>query len=498
MKLYSYIVTHDTGFSPNPFWGHCTLADCKPTIRRTAKIGDWIVGLSSKTKGNTIIYAMCVEEILHYDQYYRDSRFVMKIPNYTKRKVVYKCGDNIYRPTSNGEFHQLQSMHSKGVDEDPEAKAHDLGGVNVLISSTFHYFGSSGPELPIDLNDLIVGRAHKNRFSKEKISKFLDFISRYPKGISASPTNWPISDKSWQQEEKTKLKLILSRKGFDSSSGGVPSPILPDGRMVSLPIPDKMSPILYSDIKANSTSIGPLVSQLTKGRIPPHYRAHLDPDLTTESLSRLPGWRPIFGQTGAAQGHLRNNGVGPGDLFLFFGLFRAVNLVDGKYVWVKGSRPCHTIWGWLQIGEILKLGTSKPKEYEWARYHPHYHRHNDKNNVVYIASRHLNLGNLSSREIPGAGIIRRFSSSLQLTANSSQKPSIWELPAWFNPSEKRSPLTYHSDLNRWRIKGDRAELRTTARGQEFILDCDEYPEAIRWAYDLLKDADGFAANKGEE
>ena len=45
MKLYSYIITEDTGFSPNPFWGCCTLADCKPEIRRNAKVGDWIVGL---------------------------------------------------------------------------------------------------------------------------------------------------------------------------------------------------------------------------------------------------------------------------------------------------------------------------------------------------------------------------------------------------------------------------------------------------------------------
>ncbi len=32
-------------------------------------------------------------------------------------------------------------------------------------------------------------------------------------------------------------KLILSRKGFDSASGGCPSPIFPDGTMFSLPIP---------------------------------------------------------------------------------------------------------------------------------------------------------------------------------------------------------------------------------------------------------------------
>ena len=33
------------------------------------------------------------------------------------------------------------------------------------------------------------------------------------------------------------MKIILSRKGFDSSSGGGPSPIV-DGRCLSLPIPE--------------------------------------------------------------------------------------------------------------------------------------------------------------------------------------------------------------------------------------------------------------------
>ena len=33
------------------------------------------------------------------------------------------------------------------------------------------------------------------------------------------------------------MKVILSRKGFDSSNGGIVSPIFEDGTMVSFPIP---------------------------------------------------------------------------------------------------------------------------------------------------------------------------------------------------------------------------------------------------------------------
>lgn len=199
MKLYTYVVVHDTGFSPNPFWGYCTLADCKPAIRRTAEVGDWIVGLSPKASGNRIVFAMRVDEILDYASYHCDERFANKIPDFVRSEVVWKAGDNIYRPTPSGDFQQLRSMHSNGDVENPETKAHDLGGLKVLIASKFYYFGGSGPELPPHLEELKVGRAHKNRFSRETIRSFLEFISAYTQGVCAAPTTWPRCDTSWMQ-----------------------------------------------------------------------------------------------------------------------------------------------------------------------------------------------------------------------------------------------------------------------------------------------------------
>lgn len=200
MRIFSYVVTHDTGFSPNPFWGRCTIADCKPAIRRTAEVGDWIVGLSPRSSGNRVVFAMEVDEILDYASYHCDGRFANKIPDYRRVEVVWKAGDNIYRPLPNGGFQQLQSMHSHGAEENPETKAHDLGGVNVLVATKFHYFGGSGPKLPPHLKELKVGRAHKNRFSRETISDFLKFIASYPQGVSAPPTKWPSGDTSWNQQ----------------------------------------------------------------------------------------------------------------------------------------------------------------------------------------------------------------------------------------------------------------------------------------------------------
>ena len=125
-------------------------------------------------------------------------------------------------------------------------------------------------------------------------------------------------------------------------------------------------------------------------------------------------------------------------------------------------------------------------KYKWAEYHPHFHRGSGLNNSVYFSKEHLTLDGLSDERVPGAGIFRFFSESLQLTAPSAASPSIWELPEWFFPGEGRTPLTYHTDLNRWQRARRGTCLKTAARGQDFVLDCDEYPETIEWLAGLLR------------
>ena len=61
-NVYSYIVSTDSGFAPNPFGEFCTLSCCKPVIRRSASVGDWVVGLAPKSLGNGIVFAMEVTE----------------------------------------------------------------------------------------------------------------------------------------------------------------------------------------------------------------------------------------------------------------------------------------------------------------------------------------------------------------------------------------------------------------------------------------------------
>ena len=49
MRLFSYKLTNDSGFAPNPFFGTLSLACCKPEIRENRTIGDYIAGFTSNT-----------------------------------------------------------------------------------------------------------------------------------------------------------------------------------------------------------------------------------------------------------------------------------------------------------------------------------------------------------------------------------------------------------------------------------------------------------------
>ena len=199
MKLFSYIVKHDSGFAPNPFWGYCTLACCKPAIRRSARTGDWIAGLSPRSAGHRIVYFMKVEEVLSFTQYYSDPRFEEKKPDYGSRDIVRERGDNIYSPSGHGRFKQLESMHSNGKKGDKAKKLRDLSGENVLVSQNFAYFGRKTIELPPRFDALKVGTGHRNRFSDGLIDDFNRFASRYKTGRRSLPKQWPMDSNPRQR-----------------------------------------------------------------------------------------------------------------------------------------------------------------------------------------------------------------------------------------------------------------------------------------------------------
>lgn len=149
-----YVVDRDFGFAPNPFHGVCTLATCKPGIRKSAEIGDWVIGVGGtrlKATGRCI-FAMRVGLKLTFDQYWKNPDFSDKKPirNGSKKMLV---GDNIYhRPSGQEGWVQENSHHSMAdgsinrynLNQDTKANS-------VLISDSFYYFGNSAPQIPSNL-----------------------------------------------------------------------------------------------------------------------------------------------------------------------------------------------------------------------------------------------------------------------------------------------------------------------------------------------------------
>ncbi|EAT11108.1 hypothetical protein HF888_03990 [Bermanella marisrubri] len=297
------------------------------------------------------------------------------------------------------------------------------------------------------------------------------------------------------------MRIILSRKGFDSSAGGCPNPILPDGRLLPLPIPDDESIVKYQDLVFDDLNLGQLVKHLTKDKVKPNQGAHLDPDMFPAMLDRGSEgdsmWQANLGQSASAQGHLQKQGVREGDIFLYFAVFQPVEYVRRRWQFVKGTKPLHMMWGYMQIGEVLKWDAIRENEqHQWLAYHPHWQYQTDALNTLYLSRQDLDLNpfvKVQPSFIPGAGIFTHASPELTLSAG--QNLTDWQVPSWMYPfsddsadSEKvvRPPLSYHTKPWRWHLEGDNCYLKAAARGQEFVLHDAYADNALPWLYKLIQ------------
>ena len=158
-RLFTYIMPVDDGAAPNPFHGICTLAICKPVIRRTAEVGDWVVGLGSRRapSGNLekhVVYAMKVSMKMSLSAYdsFATRKLKGKIPRFNSANPTDWLGDCIYdfsRSPSNPRLRQ--GVHSN------KNKRTDLSGKNALLSDCFYYFGSSAKnDFPLNLKVLFI------------------------------------------------------------------------------------------------------------------------------------------------------------------------------------------------------------------------------------------------------------------------------------------------------------------------------------------------------
>ncbi len=233
------------------------------------------------------------------------------------------------------------------------------------------------------------------------------------------------------------MKIIFSRKGFDSAAGGGASPIV-GGKPVSLPIPSGgHSVTTYGDL-----GLGELAAMASRGKFGVDDHCHHDPMFRADGTC-------LFGQCSAAQTHLENQGVGIGDVFLFFGLYRE-----------EVTRELHhRIFGFMKVAEIVDLtACSDAQRAGFAAVgHPHALGMHARNDVIYAG--------------PGR-TAHRASPELRLTVPEGP-PSLWTRPSWL----KRGGLSYHDRADRW-LPGGR--LRSVARGQEFVADIGQRREPHGW------------------
>jgi hypothetical protein len=163
--MYSYVVEHDYGLSPNPSGGFCTLAFCKFSedgVRRNvvemAELGDWVVGTGGNGELSAgqkrLVYAMLVTEKITLQDYFRDPRF--------KRRA----GNEMHLAGSTDRF--------------------------ALISDLFFYFGRNAPrfekrhlDYPIEKR----GPAYRSTsFTEEFIADFVAWLEEnYTVGIHGDP-----------------------------------------------------------------------------------------------------------------------------------------------------------------------------------------------------------------------------------------------------------------------------------------------------------------------
>lgn len=176
-RLFTYTIPVDDGAAPNPFHGMCSLAICKPGIRRVAKPDDWVAGLGSKNApsgdlSGHLVYAMRVEEVLPLRDYdlSASSRWPHRIPNIQSVALQDRLGDCIY-DYSNGAPIQRAGVHG------PDNFATDLSGENVLISRDFYYFGNRARALPDYLRPIChQTQGHRSNSNAPYFDQFISWV----------------------------------------------------------------------------------------------------------------------------------------------------------------------------------------------------------------------------------------------------------------------------------------------------------------------------------
>ena len=230
-RTYLYKLTSDRGGAPcapaprgvaSPL---LTLSICKPAIRRTAQIGDRLLGISSHSLAVTdgyplhaVIYAAIVTGAVEARDYYAPrSRFRSR-------------PDCIY------EFHRLNgTLAHTGrtrLHADQAYEARDIGTYpfyrngRTLLSEEFRYFGAAAIEISPQLAQLrrvseALGQGHRVFTSRDPEQSELDVLFRRLWTLPTRHTPRTVEDEAYGHTPRPKAGAEAAQKGRQLLRGGL-------------------------------------------------------------------------------------------------------------------------------------------------------------------------------------------------------------------------------------------------------------------------------------
>ena len=162
--IWSYVVAYDEGSAPCIDNNLLTLCICKPLIRRSANIGDWLVGFTKKKIGqNLITYVAEITKKISMEEYFLEP---------TPRL------DKIYNNIDNSLIHYGGDIHNTSRNWKT-----DMRGKYCLISTNFWYFGKSPIANIEELYDLYHPYVGQKKIQKSEYLENLKlFITKYKNG----------------------------------------------------------------------------------------------------------------------------------------------------------------------------------------------------------------------------------------------------------------------------------------------------------------------------
>lgn len=175
--------------------GVCTLANCKPQIRKAANVGDLVIGTGSADihADGHLVYWMRVAEIITFDEYWEAPRFSRKKP-VMNGSLMQRYGDNIYYSGADGTYQQLDSFHSEenGSLSVPNRTRDTETTSRVLIGGEFAYYGKAALPIPQPLRFVVkAGPGHKCRFADLERASVESWLATLPeRGYVGEPGRW--------------------------------------------------------------------------------------------------------------------------------------------------------------------------------------------------------------------------------------------------------------------------------------------------------------------